>query len=102
MKLITVNFHLNQTYNVEDSAINDVVISAFKDIKSARLVGYKVKIDKNHENFKLTINVDKDKEVPFKKATSEIKSILEEYLVNLLDSKGENIQIIFGDVHDKK
>ena len=96
MKIITVNFHLNQTYNVEDSAINDVVESAFKEIKSSKLINYKVSINKTNENFKLKLNVQKNKDATYKQATSEIKEIIEDYLVNLLDSKGENIQIIFG------
>lgn len=96
MKFVTVNYHLNQTYSVEDAAILQMIKSALKDVKGVKLLSSDVFVTSNHLGFSVKIEVEKLETKAYEEACMEITKSIEDYSMNLVESKPENIQITFN------
>lgn len=96
MKFVTVNYHLNQTYSVEDAAILQMIKSAIKDVKGVKLISSKVQVTNDHLGFSIKMEVEKLETKLYEEACNEITKTIEDYSMNLVESKPENIQINFN------
>lgn len=98
MNFVTVNYHLNQTYKVEDKALEQIVKDSVKGVKSVKLQNVHISISKDNTGFKVKMLVEIKKSASIRKAALEIEEKIEYYSLNLTASKPENIQIIFKEV----
>ena len=96
MKFVKVNYHLNQTYKVEDSALIQMVKGAIKEIKGINLIESEIKIAKNNLGYKVKLVVEKDEKIGYEAACKSIQDSIESYSINLIEAKPENIQITFN------
>lgn len=95
MKFITVNYHLNQTYSIEDQAILQMVTSAVKEVKGVKITHSEVSITKDNLGYEIKMEVEKLKTKTYEEACTEITKNIEDYSMNLMESKPDNIQINF-------
>lgn len=96
MKFVTVNYHLNQTYSVEDQAILQMVKEAIKEVQGIKLVSSEVHVTKDHLGFSVKMEVEKLESKLYEDACNEITKTIEEYSMNLVEAKPDNIQINFN------
>lgn len=97
MKFVKVNYHLNQTYHVENVAFEELVKNAIKQVKGIKVLSSEVEVDEKNNDFLVKVTVEKSKSTTFAGAASKIQTAIEEYSVNLIQSKPRNIQIIFNE-----
>lgn len=98
MKFVKVNYSLNQTYHVEDVAFEDLVKNAIKPLKGIKLTKSEVKVDDKNNDFLVKVAIEKSKDLSFATVASKIQNAIEEYSMNLIQSKPRNIQIEFNEV----
>ena len=96
MKFVTVNYHLNQTYSIEDKAILQMVSAAVKDVKGIKIIKSEVLITKDHLSYEIKLEVEKSKTKSYEQASAEITKNIEESSMNLMEFIPENIQINFN------
>lgn len=97
MKFVKVNYHLNQTYHVENVAFEELVKNAVKQVKGIKILSSEVEVDEKNNDFLVKVTVEKSKSTTFAGAAEKIQNAIEEYSVNLIQSKPRNIQIVFNE-----
>lgn len=95
MKFVKVNYSLNQTYHVENVAFEELVKAVLKPIKGIKLLHTEVSVDRKNNDFLVKVAVEKGAKTTFTAAATKIQTAIEEYSVNLIQTKPRNIQIIF-------
>lgn len=94
MGIITVNHSLNQAYFVEKKVFENMVKKAITESKLSKSNSFKVEMLEAKNHFKVTVNIEIKKGESYKSAIVELTSKIEDFSINLIDSKPENITII--------
>lgn len=97
MKFVKVNYHLNQTYHVENVAFEELVSGAIKSVKGVKLVSSEVIVDEKNNDFIVKVAIEKAKSSTFAGAALKIQNAIEEHSLNLIQSKPRNISIVFNE-----
>ncbi len=93
MEFISINFSLNQIYQVEKSVFEDVSKEAVKKVKGVKFVSADAELSKNNDDVSITISITKDAKLDLTKTFTSVTNEIEMLVFNLLDSKPNNIKI---------
>lgn len=96
MGLITVNYSLNQTYLVEKQVFEKIVKLACAKSKLSKTNSFNVDISEEKNDFKIEMNISVKSGASLKDAITELEGYIEEYSLNIIESKPENITMIIG------
>ncbi len=95
MEFISVNFSLNQIYQVEKSVFEEIAKKAIKKVKGITFESAEASLSKNHDDVSIIVTIKKEAktnyDVVIPKAIEEVESLV----FNLLDGKPKNIKIKF-------
>ncbi|RIV16357.1 MMB_0454 family protein [Mycoplasmopsis gallopavonis] len=96
MSWINVNYNSDQTYIVQENAIQDTINNVLKIIKKIKLINKpQIKINENHTNLEVCLDIKlpkKDQDNPFE-LLKQLTNQLESAIKNLIDAKPNNIQL---------
>lgn len=98
MTFYPVDYSLNSTYFVEDSAVMDIINAIGKATRDLKIVNSSVKFLPKSEGYTVQLTVDKKKNVPYREAILKLTENIETDLLLLLDSAPENINITVNEV----
>lgn len=93
MKFVKVAYAMNQTYYVEDFAIEQMVKSIFAGTPGIKLNDVEVKINVNNNGYELNIKAKKDFQKSYYDLTKYLEHEIETQSLNLVNTKPENIAI---------
>ncbi len=94
MEFVTVNYSLNQTYNVHKNAFTQIVEKVASNFKELKLTEeMKINIVKGGEDIEFSIDIAVDKNCDASQVILNFSKAIEESVVDMINSKPSNIQI---------
>lgn len=93
MEFVSVNFSLNQIYQIEKSVFETMTKKAIKKVKGITYVSSTVELSKKNDDVSIDIEIEKDSAMTYDVAFSKIIDQIELHIFNLLDGKPKNIKI---------
>lgn len=94
MGMVTVNYSLNQAYFVDQTAFEKIVKKAAANSKLIKVKESNVIVSELKNDFRVELRVEIKKGTTYKNAIESFTKELDNFSLNLMDSKPENVTII--------
>lgn len=94
MAMVTVNYSLNQAYFVDRSAFEKMIKKAASNSKLIKVKESNVIVSETKNDFRVELRILTKKGTSFKDAIESFTKQLDNYSLNLIDSKPENVTLI--------
>lgn len=94
MSLVSVSYSLNQTYFVSEDAFYQAVKKAANISKFTKAISLDICHNDETNDFKVCINAKIKQGASIKTALLELQKNIDDYSLNLIDSKPQNVTII--------
>ncbi|RMA78632.1 hypothetical protein JN00_0274 [Metamycoplasma subdolum] len=102
MEYINVNTRMNMIFQVEKEAIYNSLKSIFDDIKNIKLVSeIEININSSKTNVTIKLSYRLSKTANFSFETKKLISLIEQKLFSLINTKPNNINLIYAGVYDE-
>lgn len=93
MQFLTIHHSLNQIYNVEKSAIEQVVQKAVSETKNIKAKKIEVSMMALASSVTADIIIIKKKDAKYEEVITKLYTKVEQYIENLVGAKAKNIRI---------
>lgn len=99
MQFLTIRHSLNQVYNVEKRAIEQMAQKALGETKNIKSKKIDVTISPTSNTVSIDLVIAKKKEASFDEVITKLYNKIEQYIENIVGTKAKNIRITVSETY---